>query len=143
MTQELKRRDHKKKSSKAKEPDTFDSSDPQKLNSFILQCGLFFTNNDNYSDNHAKITFTLSYLQDTTLKFFEPFIINSIDKLDFMFNFSDFIGLLCSEFSPIDPTGEAEDLLDNFRMCDNQKLLKYNVEFQHLAIKTDWDERAL
>ena len=59
-----------------------------------------------------------------------------------MSNFSDFVGLLCSEFGPINPAGEAEDLLDNFRMRDNQKL-KYNVEFQCLAIKTDWDERAL
>ena len=62
MTQELKCHDHKKKSSKAKEPDTFDGSDPQKLNSFILQCKLFFADNDNYSDNHAKVTFALSYL---------------------------------------------------------------------------------
>ena len=46
MTQELKHRDHKKKLSKAKEPDTFDSSDPQKLNSFILQCKLFFADNN-------------------------------------------------------------------------------------------------
>ena len=62
MTQELKRCDHKKKSSKAKEPDTFDGSDPRKLNSFILQCKLFFADNNNYSDNHAKVTFALSYL---------------------------------------------------------------------------------
>ena len=60
-----------------------------------------------------------------------------------MSDFSNFIGLLCSEFGPIDPTGKAEDLLNNFRMCDNQKILKYNVEFQRLAIKTDWDKRAL
>ena len=103
MTQELKRRDHKKKLSKAKEPDTFDGSDPCKLNSFILQCKLFFADNDNYSDNHTKVTFTLSYLQGTALDFFEPFIIDNIDKLDFMSNFSDFVRLLRSEFSPIDP----------------------------------------
>ena len=60
-----------------------------------------------------------------------------------MSNFSDFVGLLRSEFSPINPTSKAEDLLDNFRMRDNQKLLKYNVEFQCLAIKTDWNEHAL
>ena len=60
-----------------------------------------------------------------------------------MSDFFDFIGLLRSELGPIDPAGKAEDLLDNFRMHDNQKLLKYNVEFQRLAIKTDWDERAL
>ena len=60
-----------------------------------------------------------------------------------MSNFSDFVGLPCSEFGSINPAGKAEDLLDNFRMRDNQKLLKYNVEFQCLAIKTDWDEHAL
>ena len=60
-----------------------------------------------------------------------------------MSDFSDFVRLLHSEFGPIDPAGEAEDLLDNIRMRDNQKLLKYNVEFQCLAIKTDWDEHAL
>ena len=87
MTQELKRRDHKK-SSKAKEPDTFDSSDPRKLNSFILQCKLFFADNDNYSDDHAKVTFALSYLRGTALEFFEPFIIDSIDEPDFMSDFS-------------------------------------------------------
>ena len=135
MTQELKHRDHKK-SSKAKEPDTFDGSDPRKLNSFILQCKLFFADNDNYSDDHAKVTFALSYLRGTTLEFFEPFIIDNINEPDFMSDFSDFIGLLRSESGPIDPTSEAENLLDNFRMHDNQKLLKYNVEFQRLAIKT-------
>ena len=60
-----------------------------------------------------------------------------------MSDFSDFVGLLRSKFSPINPAGEAEDLLDNFRMCDNQKLLKYNVEFKSLAIKADWDECTL
>ena len=60
-----------------------------------------------------------------------------------MSDFSDFVGLLCSEFGPIDPASKAEDLLDNFRMHDNQKLLKYHVEFQHLAIETDWGECAL
>ena len=60
-----------------------------------------------------------------------------------MSDFSDFVRLLHSEFSPIDPASEAEDLLDNFRMHDNQKLLKYNVEFQCLAIKMDWNEHAL
>ena len=60
-----------------------------------------------------------------------------------MSDFSDFVRLLCSKFGSINPAGEAEDLLDNFRMRDNQKLLKYNVEFQCLAIKMDWNECAL
>src|SRR5271156_1248225 len=42
MTAELKSRDSKKPSIKAKEPDTFDGSDPKKLNNFILLCSLYF-----------------------------------------------------------------------------------------------------
>ena len=73
MTKELKHRDNTKASkAKSKEPDTFDGSDPRKLNNFILLCNLYFHNNLSYSDNDAKVTFTLSYLRDTALEYFEP-----------------------------------------------------------------------
>ena len=47
---------------KAKEPDTFDGSEPRKLNNFILLCNLFFRSNPIYSDDSSKVTFALSYL---------------------------------------------------------------------------------
>ena len=42
MTDELRRRDGTSQKAKSKEPDTFDSSDPRKLNNFILLCNLYF-----------------------------------------------------------------------------------------------------
>src|SRR6185369_4391557 len=53
MTRELKRRDkNTPKRTKAREPDTFDGSDPRKLNQFILQCKLSFSDNDSYKSHH-------------------------------------------------------------------------------------------
>src|SRR6202789_184333 len=42
MTQELRRRENPTRKAKIKEPDTYDGSDPRKLNNFILQCNLSF-----------------------------------------------------------------------------------------------------
>ena len=47
---------------KAKEPDTFDGSNPKKLNNFILLCNLYFCNNPAYKDDTNKVTLALSYL---------------------------------------------------------------------------------
>ena len=51
----------------AKKPDTFDGTDPKKLNNFILLCNLFFQNNSAYFNDEAKVTFALSYLCGITL----------------------------------------------------------------------------
>ena len=64
MTEQLRHCDAPIQKAKAKEPDTFDSSEPQKLNNFILLCNLFFHSNPVYSNDSNKVTFTLSYLRD-------------------------------------------------------------------------------
>ena len=63
MTEELKRHDNKNSRAKAKEPDTFDGSDPHKLTSFLLLCNLYFHNNLSYAEDDAKVTFALTYLR--------------------------------------------------------------------------------
>ena len=60
MTEQLCHRDPPIQKAKAKEPDTFDSSEPRKINNFILLCDLFFLSNPIYSDDSNKVTFTLS-----------------------------------------------------------------------------------
>ena len=57
MTNKLRRRDTLPKTinTSVKQPDTFDSSDPKKLNNFILLCNLYFRNNSAYSNGGAKI----------------------------------------------------------------------------------------
>ena len=65
MTEELKHCDNKNSKAKAKEPDTFDSSDPRKLTSFLLLCNLYFHNNLSYANDSAKVTIALTYLHGT------------------------------------------------------------------------------
>ena len=113
MTAELKSRDSKKPKIKAKEPDTFDGSDPKKLNNFILLCSLYFRQNSTYDYDEAKVTFALSYLRGTALEFFEPSLLSMENTPDWLDDWSIFIQTLRTQFGPIDPTADAEDSLDD------------------------------
>ena len=146
LTEELRQRDPPSSSSKwakTKEPDTFDSSDIKKLNNFTLLCNLYFQHNSAYSNNAAKINFALSHLRSIALEYFEPSVIDSDNYLAWMDNWSAFIVTLRSQFGPIDPAGDAENSIDHLKMQDNQCIVKYNIEFNHLAIHTSWDENIL
>ena len=112
MTEELRQCDPPSSSSKqakTKEPDTFDGSDPKKLNNFILLCNLYFRQNSAYSNDAAKINFALSHLCDIALEYFEPSVIDSDNYLAWMDNWSAFIVTLRTQFGPIDPAGDAKN----------------------------------
>lgn len=146
MTGELRRRDTtvpRTAVGKVKEPDTFDGSDPRKLNNFILLCNLYFRNNPAYFEDEPKVTFALSYLRGTALEYFEPSILDSDETPDWMDNWSAFIRILRTQFGPIDPTADAENSIDNLKMQENHHIVKYNVDFNRLAIQTGWDESVL
>jgi hypothetical protein len=144
MTEALQHRDDKPRPvTKVKVPDTFDGSDPKKLSNFILLCNLFFRNNPSYDEDELKVTFALSHLRGTALEFFEPAILDSDEAPEWMYSWSDFISTLRTEFGPIDPTADAEDGIDNLRMQENQHIVKYNVEFNRLSVRTGWDESVL
>ena len=144
MTAELRRQDSPPKStgSKVKEPDTFDGSDPKKLNNFILLCTLYFRNNFAYSEDNSKIMFALTYLRGTALEFFEPLLTSDAD-LPWENDWQEFVRILRAQFGPFDPTADAEDSIDNLKMKDNQQILKYNVEFNRLAVQTGWNNTVL
>ena len=73
------------------ELDVFDSSDTHKLQPFLVQCTLNFRNHpDAFSNDSAKVTFALSYLKGTTLDWFKPSLISSLN-LTWLDNYYDFI----------------------------------------------------
>ena len=84
MTKELKCHNSTPNASgaNAKKPNTFDGTDPKKLNNFILLCNLFIQNNSTYSDNEAKFTFALSYLHGIALDYFELTLMDSNKDLE-------------------------------------------------------------
>ena len=62
-------------------------------------------------------------------------MLTSDDALVWEDNWQEFISILRTQFGPIDPTADAKDNIDNLKMKDNQHILKYNVEFNHLAVQ--------
>ena len=58
---------------KIREPDQFDSSEPQKLHTFLVQCELNFQDRPRSFDNdRAKVIYAQSYLKGMALDWFEP-----------------------------------------------------------------------
>jgi len=58
--------------SKACIPDTFDGSDPHKLNHFLFQCRLFFhANPSQFSTDKEKINFVMTYLSGVAQDWFK------------------------------------------------------------------------
>jgi hypothetical protein len=143
MTDVLRNRDPPSKKTKAKEPDTFDGSDSRKLNNFVLLCSLYFRSNPAYNDDSAKVIFALSYLRGTALEYFEPQLLDADDTPLWLDDWEEFVRTLRTQFGPIDPTGDAESGIDHLKMHDNQRIIKYNVEFNKLAVRTHWDEGVL
>jgi Retrotransposon gag protein len=144
MTNVLRHRDPPSRpvNTSVKQPDTFDGSDPKKLNNFILLCNLYFRNNPAYSADDAKTTFALTLLRGTALEFFEPLLMSK-EPSAWEHDWEEFLQILRSQFGPIDPTADAADSIDNLRMKDNQRILKYNIEFTRLATQTGWDDSVL
>ena len=98
--------------------------------SFAISISLF------YADDNTKVTFALTYLHSMALDFFEL----ALSGLD---DWSTFIYILHTQFGPIDPTADAKDFIDNLKMWDNQHILKYNIDFNRLAIQTGWSDNVL
>ena len=128
---------------KVHEPDVFNGSDTRKLQPFLVQCTLNFRNRpDAFTSNSDKVTFALSYLKDTALDWFEP-LLTSGESPPWLDNYSNFIGELKTNFGPHAPEGEAEADLKNLKMRDNQRIVKYLVDFNHLAARVQWGDAAL
>ena len=70
-------------------------------------------------------------------------MLTSDDGLTWEDNWQEFISMLRTQFGPIDSTADAEDNIDNLKMKDNQRILKYNVEFNRLAVQTGWNDSIL
>jgi len=63
---------------------------------------------------------------------FEPSLLSNLAP-DWLDDYNKFISELQSNFGPHDPEGEAKAEIKNLQMCDNQRVTKYLVKFNHLA----------
>ena len=95
-----------------------------------------------FTDDSAKITYTLSYLKGTVLDWFQPSL-TSRNNVPWLSNYSEFVSELCSHFGPFGPEGEAKAELENLCMCDNQRITKYLVKFNRLDARVQWENATL
>ena len=129
---------------KVREPDTFDGSNPRKLQPFLVQCYLNFRDRpDSFDTDMSKVTFVLSYLTGTALDWFEPALQDLSEDPSWLTDFDEFTAELKANFGPFDPEGEAEHGLENLRMKDYHHANRYLVEFNRLASRVAWNDAAL
>ena len=93
---------------KLREPDTFDGSDANKLQTFILQCGLHFQDWANiFSNDLTKVTYVLSFLTGSALGWFKLALFEGLAP-PWISDWSLFWHELETNFGPFNPVGEAE-----------------------------------
>jgi len=132
--------------SKAYILDTFDSSDPYKLNHFLFQCRLFFcTNPLQFSTNEEKINFMMTYLSSVTQDWFKV----ALHQKDlgyaqlWLFTWDLFVKELQVHFGLSDPVEDTANHIDNLCMKPGDKIATYNMEFMWYAAQLNWGDTVL
>jgi len=126
--------------------DTFDGSDPHKLNHFLFQCRLFFhANPSQFSIDEEKINFAMTYLSGVAQDWFEV----ALQQEDlgyaqpWLFTWHLFVEELRVHFRLSDPVGDAASLINNLHMKPGDKISTYNVEFMQYTAQLNWDDTVL
>ena len=123
--------------------DVFNGSNTCKLQPFLVQCTLNFHNHpDAFTSNNDKVTFVLSYLKGTMLDWFKPSL-TSGKSPPWLDDYSNFIGELKNNFGPHDPEGKAKANLEKLKMRNNQRIVKYLVDFNRLVARVQWGDAVL
>ena len=92
-------------------PDTFDGSNLDDLQPFLLQCQLTFNSYpQHYASDSSKVFFTISYLKKSMLEWFEIRVMESDPRLALTWHASwpEFLSKIHTHFGPSNPTRTAE-----------------------------------
>ena len=133
---------------KPRTPDTFDGTDPNKLETFIFQVSMYIAARSNdFCDDESRVTFALSYLKSTPLDWFQTELshgLTSGGKFPPWFtSYTKFIAELQRLFGPRDPINDATTALEALRYKDSSKAARYTLEFNRHARRTGWNDAAL
>jgi len=132
---------------KPRSPDTFDGSDPGKLDTFIFQCSMYIVlRRQDFLEEASKVAFMLSYLKGSTLDWFQTAATHGSSGLmstAWLSSTPKFIDKLRHLFGPRDPVSEATDHIKNLRYKDTGKVVKYTLDFNRDALRTSWNDKAL
>ena len=125
-----------------REPVTFDGSDVNKLQVFILQCSFHFQDHTNaFSSSRTRVAYALSFLTGPALSWFKPRLFDPSPPA-WVNNWDLFHTKLESNFSPFNPVGEAKAEIETLVMAEGSHSTTYFMEFNHLASHIQWDDHA-
>jgi len=128
------------------ELDTFDGADPNKLQTFILQCSLHFHDCANtFTSNRARVAYMLSFLTGPALGWFKPMLFDQDEDPPWLSSWTLFQNKLTANFGSFDPVGEAEAEIEVLSMPESSQATLYFVEFNHLRVTAclQWGNSAL
>jgi len=131
---------------KAHIPDTFSSTELDKLNNFLFQCQLYFRANPAQFDmDIAKINFTMTYLTGVAQNWFEVGLNQEDQSIlqDWLSNWNLFVDELHRHFGLLDPVGKVANMLDNLHMKPGDKISTCNVDFMCYASQLSWRNSIL
>ena len=130
---------------KTRDPDPYDGSDPSKLHAFLSQCRLTFRSRPNdFTNDQIKITYAVSWLKGTALRWYEPNLeLLDEDLPDYALYWVAFEEALKATFGEPDPVTAATTKLDQLLMKDHHHITRYNVEFNEYAALTGYNDHAL
>src|SRR5258705_2639133 len=127
-------------------PDTFNGSNPDDLQPFLLQCQLTFNSYpQHYTSDSLKVFFAISYLKKSVLEWFEIGVMEIDPRLALAWHSSwpEFISEICMHFGPLNPTRTAEIELHHLSMHSYSHISEYLVQFNMLASRVLWGDAAL
>ena len=133
---------------KPRSPDTFDGTDPAKLETFTFQISMYIAaRSKDFPDDESQVTFAMSYLKGTPLEWFQTEVNHAIQgngRFPRWFqSYPLFVAELQRLFGPRDPVTEATTALEGLKYKDSTKATRYTVEFNRHARRTGWNEQAL
>src|SRR5258706_8529167 len=127
-------------------PDTFDGSNLDDLQPFLLQCQLTFNSYpQHYASSSSKVFFVISYLKKCVLEWFKIRVMEINPRLALAWHSSwpEFISEIHTHFGPSNPTGTAEIELHHLSMHSDSCISEYLVQFNMLASRVLWGDVAL
>ena len=133
---------------KPRNPDSFDGSDPNKIETFIFQVSMYIsTRSADFPDDESRVAFALSYLKGTPLDWFQTEISHAMShggKFPSWFSsYPGFLAELQRLFGPRDPVNDAVNAIESLRYKDSTKATRYTLEFNRHSRRTGWNEQAL
>jgi len=128
-------------------PDTFDGSNPNKLEVFLFQCQMYLAvRSNNFLDDESKVTFVLSYLKGSPQDWFQSELNHAMTSRqlpDWFATYRTFMDELQHLFGPRDPITNAMNSLESLKPRDSRKATRYTIDFNRYARKTGWNKQVL